>query len=245
MCQNLRGSHPIIQYIQIKGVRQGCNLSPTLFNLFINDLAKELDNPDCAPPTLQNLFVSCLLYTDDVVIFSDTEKGLQSALDKLNMFCTNWKLQVNLKKTKVVIFNKTGRLFKDVSFFFGSEIIEITSSYCYLGLTLSSSGSFTPAIKQLSQKARRRYKKLPVQERICKQCTTKAVENEIHFICECPQFDTERKTLFERVTEITPTFSLLKTPQKILFLLRSSNQSIIEYMGHFIFNCLQRRSQTP
>ena len=89
-----------------------------------------------------------------------------------------------------------------------------------------------------------RYKKLPVQERICKQCTMNAVENETHFICECPQFEAERKRLFDRVTEITPTFSLLKTPQKILFLLTSRVQSIIEHMGHFIFKCLQERSQT-
>ena len=41
-CINLNG-HPTEWFESLVGVRQGDNLSPTLFNIFLNDLANELN----------------------------------------------------------------------------------------------------------------------------------------------------------------------------------------------------------
>ena len=46
------------------GVRQGDNLSPTLFKIFINDIVKEFDET-CAPVALNTTKLNCLLYADD------------------------------------------------------------------------------------------------------------------------------------------------------------------------------------
>lgn len=51
-----------------------------------------------------------LLYTDDIVIMSETEKGLKHGLLLLQNYCDKWKLTVNTTKTKVMIFRKGGRL---------------------------------------------------------------------------------------------------------------------------------------
>ena len=83
------------------GVRQGDILSPNLFNLFINDLPECLsDSADC--PQLGNRSVKCLLYADDLVIFSHSLNGLQIQLDQLSAYCKNWGLEINLKKSKVM-----------------------------------------------------------------------------------------------------------------------------------------------
>ena len=47
-----------------------------------------------------------LLYADDTIVLSNTAAGLQKALDDLSNYCTEWKLQVNSGKTKVIIFSK-------------------------------------------------------------------------------------------------------------------------------------------
>ena len=41
-----------------------------------------------------------------------------------------------------------------------------------------------------------RHKKLSVEERVCKKCNNNAVEDEIHFLCECPMYDDLRKLYF-------------------------------------------------
>ena len=92
-----------------RGVKQGCVLSPTLFNIFINDLPSQFDD-SCDPVLLYNKKISCLLYADDLILLSRSESGLQTCLNKLKVYCDEWNLRVNIKKSKILIFNKTGKL---------------------------------------------------------------------------------------------------------------------------------------
>ena len=52
------------------GVKQGCMLSPTLFNLYLSDLSEELKAKNLNDVELNELPLSCMLYADDLVIFS-------------------------------------------------------------------------------------------------------------------------------------------------------------------------------
>ena len=47
------------------------------------------------------------------VLFSESAEGLVHSLDLLHEYCERWQLTVNLKKTKVIVFNLGGRLLKD------------------------------------------------------------------------------------------------------------------------------------
>ena len=101
-----------------KGVRQGCVLSPLLFNLYINELPTLLEEEKVDPFILPDgTKLSSLLYADDRVILSQTATGLQNAINILNNFCNKWKLNVNLKKTKVVVFQKKQRKEQRYKFF--------------------------------------------------------------------------------------------------------------------------------
>ena len=134
------------------GVKQGCILSPTLFSIYLNDLNSFFDN-SCDPVTVDNTYVSSLLYADDIVLISKTATGLQSAMNKLGDFCLSWNLSVNISKTKVIIFNKSGRVLKGFSFKYMQTEVEIVQEYNYLGIIFRASGVFTQAIKYLCNKA--------------------------------------------------------------------------------------------
>ena len=47
---------------QGRGVRQGCSLSPTLFNIYINELAQALEESAAPGLTLLESEVKCLLF---------------------------------------------------------------------------------------------------------------------------------------------------------------------------------------
>ena len=116
--------------------------SPNLFKIFINDLPDYfLSCPD--PVKLPNKYLHCLMYADDVVILSESAAGLQNKLRKLENYCADWCLDVNIDKTKFIIFNKA--IIKS-TFKFQNEFIECVKSYRYLGLYFSASGSFSYAI---------------------------------------------------------------------------------------------------
>ena len=67
------------------GVKQGDNLNPNLFNLYVNDLPSYFD-ASCDPVTINKTEIHYLMYADDVVLLSTTEKGIQSRVDKLSKF---------------------------------------------------------------------------------------------------------------------------------------------------------------
>jgi hypothetical protein len=156
----LKSTLGLSEKVDIKrGVKQGDVLSPTLFNIFINDLIPLLNSTGCCPPKLVNKDVGCLLYADDLVILSTTPKGLQMSLDKLNNYCTNWKLSINWSKSKIMTFSYQGNKAID-KFKIGDKTLESVDSYSYLGMELSSTGSFTQASKTLTNKAMKAMFKL-------------------------------------------------------------------------------------
>ena len=77
------------------GVKQGDNLYPTLFNLFINNLVSQIKELHCGIKICIEQ-VSILLYADDIVLLLDSEKGLQSMLIYLNKWCMQWCLDINV-----------------------------------------------------------------------------------------------------------------------------------------------------
>lgn len=133
------------------GVRQGDVMSTNFFKIFINDLPDYLnDSPD--PVFIRDLPLNCLMYADDIVLLSTTSTGLQEKLNKLHEFCQDWCLEVNVLKTKVLVFNKSGKLIQD-SFVFNDEYLENVKHYRYLGIYFSASGIFNYAQDDIFKKS--------------------------------------------------------------------------------------------
>ena len=135
-----------------KGVKQGCMLSPTLFNIYLNDLPDILSN-DTSAPLLNGTQISCLLYADDLVIFSTTKSGLQENINRLLKFGKVNNLQVNESKTKILIFNPNGRKLNRYAFTNENKQLELTTEYKYLGLMLNASGTFTKTKQEIKKVA--------------------------------------------------------------------------------------------
>ena len=140
------------------GLRQGDNLSPTLFNIYINDIIQIFDEK-CNAPILKTEKVACLLYADDMILISTSKEGLQNCLNLLHDYCKQWELTLNAKKTKIVIFNAKGTFIKE-EFKYNNENIECVKSYVYLGVAIGINGSFTAAKQELYQKGLKALYKL-------------------------------------------------------------------------------------
>ena len=141
------------------GVRQGCMLSPFLFSFFINELCNELNNSQHhgvqLSPDLIELF--CLLFADDVAIFSDSVIGLQRLLDKLELYCERWSMSVNLDKTKIIVFKGGGHLSKNEKWVYGGMEVNTVSYYKYLGIMFSCRLHWSMATKLLAQQAKKAF----------------------------------------------------------------------------------------
>ena len=75
-----------------------------------------------------------LLFADDIVLLSSTIGGLQKQINELEKYCKETKLDVNMKKTKVITFKKGGKLSRHEKWFYRGNLIDSTSSYKYLGI---------------------------------------------------------------------------------------------------------------
>ena len=137
----------------ITNIIKGCGLSPLLFNLFINKLPEIFDRA-CDPVKLGNLEVNSLLWADDLVLLSSSGTGLQESINKTFSFYQNLGLDINTKKTKVMIFNCGGKICKDFVFLAGGSQIDIVDNYQYLGIKLKPSGSMQLATDELFTKAK-------------------------------------------------------------------------------------------
>ena len=139
-----------------EGVLQGEQLSPIIFSLFIADMEQFFIDRGCKGIKLNDLVeILVLFYADDLILLGESPEDLNRKLGILQQYCEENGLKVNIKKTKVIIFRKGGRLPGD-QFYYNNEKLEVVSTYVYLGICFSSSGLFRKAADDRCSKARQK-----------------------------------------------------------------------------------------
>ena len=142
------------------GVRQGENLSPFLFSIFLNDLKLFLLSHNVQGITCDinydeiSVYIKLLvlLFADDTVLFGSSQSELQHALNQFEKYCEEMQLTVNTAKTKVIIFTNKRNIQKS-TFTFQSETLDVVTDYKYLGIYFAKNGLFTLAKKQVAEQA--------------------------------------------------------------------------------------------
>src|SRR6218665_4003161 len=87
-------------------IRQGCPLSPILFNLYIEELVREALQDSEEGVTVGGKLIKALRFADDQAMVAGKEDDLQGMMDRLNKTATEYGMKINTKKTKVMKISK-------------------------------------------------------------------------------------------------------------------------------------------
>ena len=122
----------------------------------MNDIFELIDTSTFSSITLNEIDkINVLVYADDLLILAHSEEELQHHLNKLSQYCKQWKLEINIKKTKCIVFNRGNKLCRANLEIDGIKI-ENVKSIKYLGFTVGSNKcSLSNTPRDLSTKAKR------------------------------------------------------------------------------------------
>ncbi len=129
-----------------RGVRQGCPLSPLLFNIYIEELMREALEGEHGGIKAGGISVKALRFADDQAMLADSQENLQKLMEGLNDTSEKWGMKINIKKTKVLRISRDK--VKEVELWLMGQKIEQVHEFCYLGSLITEDGKCHREIKR-------------------------------------------------------------------------------------------------
>lgn len=139
------------------GVRQGCILSPLLFNIYTEYIMRMvLENWDKGV-SIGGRLISNLRYADDTTLFATSQADVERFLSLLEITSSDFGLAINRDKTKVMVVDRKNNNRSDLHEIANCEVVQ---SYIYLGSTITNTGSCEEEIKRRCAVTRSAVEKL-------------------------------------------------------------------------------------
>ena len=129
-----------------RGVRQGCPLSPILFNIYIEKIVREALEEVNEGIKVGGRQIKALRFADDQAMLAGGQEGLQKIMDSLNKKSIEYDMKINIKKTKVMKISK--RKVETVKITLNGEEIEQVDKFCYLGCIITEDAKCHTEIKR-------------------------------------------------------------------------------------------------
>ena len=117
-----------------KCVRQGCILSPYLFNMYSEYILRKVGFEDNTGIKVGGRTINNVRYADDTTILTEDREDMRKLLKKLKEESVKAGLMLNLKKTKIMT---TGPL---KEFILEGTEMDIINSYTFLGRIITRDG---------------------------------------------------------------------------------------------------------
>ena len=126
-----------------KGVRQGCILSPYLFNLYAEYIMRNAGLEEAqAGIKIAGINVNNLRYADDTTLMAEREEELKSLLMKVKEESEKVGLKLNIQKTKIMA---SGPI---TSWEIDGETVETVSDFIFWGSKITADGNCSHEIKR-------------------------------------------------------------------------------------------------
>ena len=121
------------------GVRQGCLLSPTIFNIFLEHDGKV---------SIGGRNFTNLRFADDIDALAEEEQELEALVESLDKTCTRYKMEISVEKTKLMT-NSANGIQREVKVK-GQKLGTVTS-FKYLRAVVSDDGSKPEVLPRIAQ----------------------------------------------------------------------------------------------
>ena len=120
------------------GVRQGCVLSPILFNYVIDWILDKALHEEDGVELAPGRWLTDLDYADDIALLASSFDGLQSVVSRLNEIAMSVGMSINSGKTK--LFSSCIPVQEKAPLGINGHQLEEVDSFKYLGARLLPSG---------------------------------------------------------------------------------------------------------
>ena len=92
----------IREWFRTVRVRQGCLLSPILFNIFLERIMSDALEEHDGKVSIGGRNITNLWFADDIDALAAEEQELEALVESLHKTCTRYKMEISVEKTKLM-----------------------------------------------------------------------------------------------------------------------------------------------
>ena len=130
------------------GVRQGCLLSPTLFNIFLERIMTDVLENHQGTVSIGGRTITNLRFADDIDDLAGKEEELASLVDRLDKTSAAFGIENSAEKTKLMTNNANGI---SIDIRINGEKLDEVDSFKYLGAVVTDQGSKPEVLSRIAQ----------------------------------------------------------------------------------------------